>query len=636
MIHQLIKILCCTFLITFLFSFQVFAQERNTTEKINNFVSNIIVNTDASIDVTENISVYVAQDKIKHGITRRLPTRYTDSYGLTRHTQYHIKTILLNGNTSTYHIQNRNNQMTIYIGSKDLILPKGDYTYTIQYRVDDAINFLSDADELYWNITGNNWDFDIDKAEANITIPQPAKIITYVGYTGVTGDKGTNFKVNQVASNHILFSTINTLRSGEGLTVAVSFQKGIVIPPTWWDKFKQQIKTIDYMIIIPTIVVFLYYFVIWYLYGRGPKPGTIVPLFEPPEELPPEAMRYIMRMGYDAKTFSAAIIALATKGYVTIDNESDSFILTKTASTVPLSLDQNAFLQTLFSSGTTLDITQTNKEVIQKARDQLKKNLKSAYLNKYFITNIGYQFFGWLMSLLVFISAIKLADDPSQAFGALTWISVWTFACAILLKSAFENIEIAWVTRTFKSIGKALGSSLFALPFLAGEVMGIYFLSQSIPIFTIPMLFLIAALNVIFFYLLKAPTVSGREIMDKIEGFKLFFTTTERYRIEKMVPTDTPECYEKYLPYAIALDLENEWNTLFDNVLRQANIAPTAYQPSWYRGSPLTRSSATLPVLLGAGLASSIASASTFSSSSASGGGGSSGGGGGGGGGGGW
>ena len=95
--------------------------------------------------------------------------------------------------------------------------------------------------------------------------------------------------------------------------------------------------------------------------------------------------------------------------------------------------------------------------------------------------------------------------------------------------------------------------------------------------------------------------------------------------------------FEKYLPYALALDVENEWNDKFADVLKKAGVDQD-YSPSWYSGTSWNKlGSAGLVSSLGASFSSAISSSSTApGSSSGSGGGGSSGGGGGGGGGGGW
>ena len=127
--------------------------------------------------------------------------------------------------------------------------------------------------------------------------------------------------------------------------------------------------------------------------------------------------------------------------------------------------------------------------------------------------------------------------------------------------------------------------------------------------------------------------------MDQVEGFKMYLSVAEKDRLELLHPPEkTPELFEKYLPYAFALDVENEWSEQFAEVLAQAATTGQSYAPTWYEGSSWNaRNFSGFAAGLGSSLSSSIAAAATPpSSSSGSGGGGSSGGGGGGGGGSGW
>ena len=145
----------------------------------------------------------------------------------------------------------------------------------------------------------------------------------------------------------------------------------------------------------------------------------------------------------------------------------------------------------------------------------------------------------------------------------------------------------------------------------------------------------LGALNVLFFFLLKRPTLAGRSIMDEIEGFRMYLSVAEEERLNLLNPPDkTPELFEKYLPYALALDVENEWGEKFTAILAATSTTADehGYRPRWYRGSAWRPGhtgafSNSLGTSLGSTVASSVRAPG---SSSGSGGGGSSGGGGGG------
>jgi uncharacterized membrane protein len=140
---------------------------------------------------------------------------------------------------------------------------------------------------------------------------------------------------------------------------------------------------------------------------------------------------------------------------------------------------------------------------------------------------------------------------------------------------------------------------------------------------------------------MAAPTSDGRAVMDRIAGFEQYLSITEEERLEALHPPEkTPELFERFLPYAIALGVENRWADKFASVLAAAAADPTRQGGTfgWYSGSSNAWSNPSrFAGVVGASLACGVASASTApGSSSGSGGGGSSGGGGGGGGGGGW
>lgn len=72
--------------------------------------------------------------------------------------------------------------------------------------------------------------------------------------------------------------------------------------------------------------------------------------------------------------------------------------------------------------------------------------------------------------------------------------------------------------------------------------------------------------------------------MDQIEGFKLYLSVAEKEGLNMRNPQEkNPELFEKYLPFALALDVENDWSEKFSKVLAQAQTEH-GYSPIWYSG----------------------------------------------------
>ncbi len=197
----------------------------------------------------------------------------------------------------------------------------GRHKYTIRYTMTRMARQFDDHDELYWNATGNYWNFPISESVASITLPDGAVIDDLVGYTGRTGSTEQAVTITRVSDNQAIFRTTRRLAPGEGLSVAASFQKGILAAPTanrellWWLSDHREL-------VVPAIAVFLvllYNLLAWSSVGRDPKKGTIIPLFHPPKGFSPALIHYIHRMGWEKSgwtAFTAAIFDLGVKGLV--------------------------------------------------------------------------------------------------------------------------------------------------------------------------------------------------------------------------------------------------------------------------------------------------------------------------------
>src|SRR4030042_2321223 len=204
------------------------SQER---ERITDFESHITIHQSGSITVTETIRVFCAGQEIKRGIVRDFPTRKRLGSGKIITVPFNIVEILKDGNKEPYQVNTVSGGKKIYIGDKDIFLKPGYYTYDITYETDRQLGFFDQFDELYWNVTGNDWTFVIDRARAFIELPSGARILQKAAYTGPRGAKGTDFVIESETDASISFSATRPLHPGEGFTIAVGWPKGFVPEP---------------------------------------------------------------------------------------------------------------------------------------------------------------------------------------------------------------------------------------------------------------------------------------------------------------------------------------------------------------------------------------------------------------------
>ncbi len=540
-------------------------------ERILAFGSDIVVHPDASMTVTETITVRAEGDRIRRGIFRDFPTDYRDRLGNRYRVGFEVLSVRRDGAGEAWHSERLSNGVRVYVGRRDRFLDPGRHTFEITYRTDRQLGYFEDHDELYWNVTGNGWDFPIDRVAATVTLPEtvPSESVTVGAYTGPQGSTEGSYAAEVTAGQAIVTAT-RGLGPHEGLTLVVSWPKGHVYQPTTGDRLRMTLYDNRGLAvaILGALAVFAYLFYVWQRYGRDPEPGVVFPHYEPPPGYSPASARFIREMGYDNRAFTAAVINLAVKGWLEIEERDEEYTLTRTGQGKERSPGERELMGALFAEGEVVVLERENHTVLQAAKSAHRKALKRDFEKIYFFTN----------SLLLLPSV----------FGSVLMVA------GIVVTGSFAPLVIA-------PIG------------------------------------LIVAAHVLFYFLLKAPTRRGRLLMDKLEGFRMYLDVAEKDELNlRNPPEKTPELFEKYLPFALALEVEQAWAEQFADVFaRMRPEGQAAYHPAWYHGTFSPSRVGQFASGVGAGLTSAIASASTPPGSS-SGGGGFSGGGGGGGGGGGW
>ena len=624
------------------------------TEQIVDFHSEIWLLPDSSLRVIETITVDAAGNQIRHGIYRDFPTRYHDAYKNNYVVDFRVLGAARDSTGEPFRVEAVSNGERIYIGDPRTLVPRGRHVYTLDYTTKRQLGFFKDHDELFWNVTGNGWGFVIQHASATVHLPGniSAEDVKLSGFTGPQGSREAQL-TSSTEDGAFQFAATRVLAPHEGLTVLLMWPKGYFAEPTPQQKVALFFRDNGGALLLVggLVVLFLYYLIAWSAVGRDPQKGVIMPLYQPPQELSPAGMRYLMRMGFDNKAFASAILDMAVRGFLTIKNQAGSYTLYTTGKdNRNLTPDEKQIAAYLFDGRNEIWLHNENHETISGAIKALKKWLATAEQKVYFLTNSHYMIAPIVLSVLIVIVYFLTLGIPQTAGGAFIclWLSIWSLGVSALLYSvykAWQNVlhpasrgplgEVA-------GVGQALFITLFSIPFLFGEVMGFTMLmkfgSPSLVVFLISACVLHAA----FFHLLKAPTFAGRRLMDQVEGFKMFLGAVDGDRLNRIPPPEqSTGVFEKFLPYAMALDVETHWADKFSSVLSAAGAASgsnsSAYTPSFYSGNGWNAfTGASFASSFGSSLTSAISSSATAPGSGGGGGSGGSGGGGGGGGGGGW
>lgn len=544
-------------------------------ERILSYDILIEIQPSSEIIVTENIKVVAEGYNIKRGIYREFPVEYKDKYGNKYKVLFDILEILKNGLEEPYFTKREGKNIRIYIGRKDFFLSPGEYLYTIKYKTKRQMGFFKDHDELYWNAIGTSWVFPIESASCKIVLPKriPSDSIKIDGFTGPQGATLKNFECEIISSAQVIFKTTLPLRPYEGFTIVVGFPKGFVKEPTKGEKFLYILKDNSFLGIDFLLILGVFLYYIIIWNKFGKDPEKGVIY---PQYEPPK--------GFEPEDLRY----LKKMGF---DDKTFSSFIVKMAIKGALKIEKSGKKFWLIKKETKENLSKEEKEVL--------KALFPSGLMRVEIDQHNYE---------KFQDAKKIVENK--------------------LKKRFGNIYFS------------LNSGKRAIGCIFSVLLGFFFWFQFVnyKVFAIFFFFTLIILNIIFWKLMPARTLMGRKIMDHIEGFKMFLKVADEDVLKKYYPDGkTPKLYEKYFPFAMALDIESEWGRQFEDAFAKLAQKGEPYSPSWYSGTGFSLGSlSSFSNSIGNSFSSAISSSSSPPGSSSGFSGGSSGGGGGGGGGGGW
>lgn len=589
-----------TFVLVFIGLFFVLPASAFAGEKIDAFEARITVKADASITVQETIRYDFGSDE-RHGIFREIPKTFID----TRGDEHRLELAVLSvqddtGNAYPWVRADTSSLFRIQIGDPNKTI-QGAHVYSIVYAVKNAISFLETSDEIYWNVTGNQWPIPIVTAFASVTLPGSfnESELPIGCYRGAQGDSTPCQKMMLVPQSVSMASTTQPsvtksyhvaafadagLFANQGLTVAVGFPKGVVVEQkSLWKTVVRWIKRhlfqVDVVLGATTVALTaLFCFMQWSKFGRDPRKGVIVPEYDAPEDICSLEAGYLLNLKIKQSDIGAAIISLAVKGALRIEENEEK--------TLPILRNKNYRLVRLSTplGGKLSDI-------------------ESYVCDSLFSSAVGAKN-GVLLVADINVMAMIVSFSETQERVART----------LFKKKYFtrnpRNMSLSLIAPIPVFFLIALCISYFSMVQLLWSWVGL------------GIAFVIA---VVFVRLMPQMTKEGTLVRDRLLGLRRYIEVAEKERIEfHNAPEKTPELFEKLLPYAMIFGLADIWVNEFADIMKEP--------PQWYSGSAHAWALGSFMQDVN-GFSTSFTSAATPSRSASSGGGFSGGGGGGGGGG---
>lgn len=542
---------------------------------IQDFDSQITVNSDSSLDIVEKITADCGNLSNKHGIFRVLPENINLTNGTKIKTPVKLIAITdFNGSSINYSETRNSSDKTVTwkIGDANKTVQGVNY-YKIHYRVENAIRFQDPKfDELYWNLNGNFWDIEIDKFHASIIFPSEVtkdnSVVDY--YTGSLGSKDkSQAKYSWSAPNVLQFDSLGTLGARQGITVSVTTAKNI---------FAQYVPGLlelygQYLYLLIPISVLAICFFLWWKYGKDPRVDkTVIAEYGAPGNLSPIELGMLLSSGtFKNELITAEIINFATKGVLNI---------------------KEAHQKILFFDSKDYEFSK-----ISKPEEEVKFNAAQKIILKAIFRGLD----GACLSNLKKTFHTSIPEIKKTATSSLRDKGLITMP-GLHMATFFRIISAVFVWLTFVSFGQSilLGSGVFAS----------------------------AVIIFVFSFLMPKRTPAGADLHWQAKGFKLFMETVDK---DRAAFYEKENIFEKFLPYAIMFGITGIWIARMKEIYGADYFAN--HVPLWYAGNVGAFDADSFSATISS-LSASIAA--NTSAPSGSGGAGGSGGGGGGGGGGGW
>ena len=528
--------------------------------------------------------------------------------------------------SENYKTSKENGYEVIKIGNSSQTV-KGMHTYTIKYTYDIGKDPLENADELYYNLIGYEWDTSISNITFKITMPKTFEESS-LGFSSGTKGSTDNSKIfYSVDGNIISGYVIGALNSKEALTVRLTLPEG------YFTSTSTNTDIYAILIIIFSLICVLIAYILWAKYGKDDKVIETVE-FYPPEGYNSAEVGFLYEGTSNTPAVISLLIYLANKGYLKIEEteqkgifkNSKGFKIVKLKEYDGDNENEEIFFKGLFkrrkTSVTAADLYDSFYTTLHKIQNNLNSKENKNKIFEASSKGKGKWLIIMIITLFILITVKPILEYSEMGVEVIPFALLFPgIGFTILIGSLIGIIKIP---KIFAIIWGGMFGGIpwvaFVLPTLTQNIM--YLIMYIVGVICIAVILLFAKI-------MPKRTPYGNEILGKLRGFKTFLKTAEKPQLESLVKQN-PEYFYNILPYTYALGVSDVWINQFETIALRA--------PDWYSSTDdfnmhtfgnfmnTTMKSAT----------SAMSSSPSSDSSGGSSGGGSSGGGSGGGGGGSW
>ena len=540
-------------------------------EAIKKYDVSIQINKNGTLTVNEVID-YEFDNDLRHGIYRDIPLRSkksgTDIY------KSHVKmnSVKRNGEPENYTSDTSYEGVSYRVGSADRYVDSGINKYEFNYTIYNAVFEKDGIYQVYFNPIGQFWNVPIESADVSISFEnnEPVgenEVQQLEVYTGEYGETGKNYTIVQ-ESGIIKIKTSEVLEPRNGLSFRLNL-KTDKISPTWLDKLEVLYYADPLVIAGPVIILMLaiYGFVTWFLFGRDPAGKAVIPEFNIPKDISPMYAAYIKGVRDPKEMLTIGMLSLLSKDYVTAEDKEGNgknvkYRLVKDTERNPeLSSEEKALLSVLSDDEKNIF---KNEQGLYDAAKKILGTLETRYNKKIYIDNNLFKYPFILGIIMVFIIGMGIQNIAGSIIDGMGFIIP-----IIIIFFSSLTIVLSILKRAFSQ------NTLLSMLIRLMVVMCLGIMTQMTGFIITVIIFIMYS---IYSKLIGKYTNEGIRHKEYLDGMKMYIKTAEANQIMKFNDVDELVGYFKgILPYAVALGVKNEAIKLMQKTIKLYNFDENTY-----------------------------------------------------------
>lgn len=529
-----------------------FKREIDNGYYVSTYSTDAIVMQDNTVLVSETISVRFRENRF--GFVRALPLQSVVNYsenGKEKRESYAL-------NYSNIEVKGANikrtfrqgNNLCLEIGGNSPLNVEESYVYVINYILNFGNDRFPNYDLFHLNIVDNSWNTTVSNVSFKVEFFEDiSSYYNNVNYGAVVNYKTTDGERN-VAPNLINNSTLSFMHSGslaafEGLSLSVKLAEN------FFDNAEN--LAFDIVALILAILAIVIVILLFFVFGNRHRVKKASQFYEPKGYNSAEA-RFVLTNKIDNRAAASLILLWISGGFVALSEVDGKTILFKQCDIIDAKKYEKELFSQIFDNKDSVDLDEVKLKIknAESYKTQATKECNSLVLQKKSLIAM------WIVALLPILALGVSMFCSMRHTGAGIEYRVSFALGVVILTSVCYSMVILKNRYTFKKSRFVIFAiSLTVLILVCLITVFLLTFKPTCDVYFTTLISVIAVMLAYIALLLWSPySRRGAALASASLGLHDFIKNSSPVELENQ---DNAQLFNKILPYAYALNLDDIW-----------------------------------------------------------------------------